>query len=461
MKGLDMDVLLGCIDQLRYILGYLLIVLFLCDGRLQRRKSFGYRVAVSMLLCALLALSYVPLSRGLGDLLGAYPVLSAPYWLCMSFSPLGFILYCYEADLPAGLFLLLLSSTIENGTTVIVRDLVVNALFPQLPERHLAVYLMVLFFTYALALLFTSEVLGKRILSRRSSFYVSQGGGTILSLIIYLFFIYHVASNRSVLEHELFLLRGNPAYEQVLLYTQLSIIVGMLLASFVVAFFTLMYSKLVFLGSEKKTILQLLKAREAQYEFSKENIEMIQKKSHDLKHQLRALERISDEERKEKIREARETIDFYDAVVKTGHEALDIILTEKSVFCQNRKIRLSCTIHTSHLDAMEVIDLYTLLGNALDNAIEGVERLPLEEQRVISLTIRDQGEMVYILLENYYDGEASFVDGLPVTRKGDAQDHGFGVKSMREIVLRYGGEFRIFTQGQVFSLEILIPGGKR
>ncbi|MBQ1491513.1 MAG: GHKL domain-containing protein [Blautia sp.] len=456
-----MDLFLRCLDQLRFIIGYLLLTFFLCDGRLPRRRSFGYRMAFCILGSILLALCYVPLSLRFDGLLTAYPVFTAPYWLCMSFCPLGLLLLCYETDLSKGLFFLILSSTMENGTTVFVRDFMVKSLFPTLPEEHLLWYLLLLFFSYAVMSFFAAEVMGRRILSRHSGYYVSPGGGPLLPLIIYLFYLYHVASNRSVLEHELFLLRGNPDYERVLLYTQLLIVVGMLVTSFVASFFTLMFSKLVFLSSEQKTILQLLKAREAQYEFSKENIEMIQRKSHDLKHQLRALERISDKERREKIREAREAIDFYDAVVKTGHEALDIILTEKSVFCQNRNIRLSCTVHTSHLDAMEVIDLYTLLGNALDNAIEGVERLPLEEQRVISLTVRDQGEMVYILLENYYDGKLSFTDDLPVTRKDDPENHGYGVKSMREIVLRYGGEFRINTQGQIFSLEILIPGGKR
>ncbi|MBQ8093394.1 MAG: sensor histidine kinase, partial [Clostridia bacterium] len=205
-------------------------------------------------------------------------------------------------------------------------------------------------------------------------------------------------------------------------------------------------------------ITQLVRDRQTQYEFSKENIDKINRKCHDLKHQLKALEYLSDQERMKQIRETQHAIDFYDAVVHTGNEALDVLLTEKSVYCMNRAIRLSCTVTSSRLQVIELVDLYTLLGNAIDNAIESVDRLDENEKKVISLNVSDLGQMLHIQIENYYAGTLELADGLPVTTKEDRDNHGYGVKSIRSIISKYGGDMQISLEGQVFSLQILIPG---
>ena len=184
---------------------------------------------------------------------------------------------------------------------------------------------------------------------------------------------------------------------------------------------------------------------------------MINRKTHDLKHQLQALAMVSDDERKRQIQETSRAIDFYDAVVKTGNEALDILLTEKSVYCANRQIRLSCMVNTRQLQKIKLVDLYTLLGNALDNAIESTERISDPERKVISLSILDQGNMLYIQLENYFEGELQMQDGLPRTRKKDAENHGYGLKSIVNIVHSYDGKIEVRTEGEIFYLEIMIP----
>lgn len=97
------------------------------------------------------------------------------------------------------------------------------------------------------------------------------------------------------------------------------------------------------------------------------------------------------------------------------------------------------------------MDLYTLLGNAIDNAIEAVMNLP-EEKRLISLNIKDMGQMLYIEVENYFDGSLSVEDGVIITTKSDKENHGYGVRSIRMIAERYNGNVEIKTEGDLFSL---------
>ena len=50
-----------------------------------------------------------------------------------------------------------------------------------------------------------------------------------------------------------------------------------------------------------------------------------------------------------------------------------------------------------------------------------------------------------------------FVDGLPQTTKPDRKNHGFGVKSMRLVIEKYGGVLTMNARGGTFELDALIP----
>lgn len=68
-------------------------------------------------------------------------------------------------------------------------------------------------------------------------------------------------------------------------------------------------------------------------------------------------------------------VGVYDSVVKSGSDAPDTILTGKSLYCEKHGITLSCIADGRALDFVEPTDPHSFFGNALDNAIEVVERL--------------------------------------------------------------------------------------
>ena len=205
--------------------------------------------------------------------------------------------------------------------------------------------------------------------------------------------------------------------------------------------------------------MERLRATEArQYEMSRENIEAINIKCHDLKHQIRALATGGAVVDGHALDEISREVGVYDSVVKSGNDALDTILTEKSLYCEKHGITLSCIADGSALDFVEPSDLYSFFGNALDNAIEAVERLGDPERRSIGLVVRRCGDMVSIHVENYFDGQVEFGgEGLPCTRKADAGNHGFGTRSMRLIVEAAGGSLTYRAEGDVFCLDALVP----
>lgn len=202
---------------------------------------------------------------------------------------------------------------------------------------------------------------------------------------------------------------------------------------------------------------QLWLRQKDQYEMSRENIDLINRKCHDLKHQVAALKHIhNQEQRNEVIDSIQQSVMIYDAMLKTGNEILDTVLTEKSLLCNQYKIAFICIANGGLLSFMDAVDLYTLFGNALDNAIEASRLLP-EEFRMIDLQVRQKAGLIFITVTNCFNGTLEMGDGLPQTSKGDKDWHGFGLKSIRMMAEKYGGLLDLRTEDGVFILKVTIP----
>ena len=215
--------------------------------------------------------------------------------------------------------------------------------------------------------------------------------------------------------------------------------------------------KISTLSREKEIIRQLLYERQKQYDLSRENIEIINHKCHDMKHQIQALKEAKAEELDQYIDEVENSIDIYDTVVKTKNEVINTILSEKGLYCEEHNIRLTCIADATHMDFMSTIDLYALIGNALDNAIECVRKYEDKEKRTISLNISANGGFLCIQTNNYVEKQVTFQEGLPVTTKKNRSYHGFGMRSMKHLAEKYGGTLTAEVKDNIFTLQIVLP----
>ena len=208
---------------------------------------------------------------------------------------------------------------------------------------------------------------------------------------------------------------------------------------------------------ELEVMNMLWKKEQEQYELSKENIALINQKCHDLKHQIRAIRFMNKEEIDAYLNEMEESIEIYESIVKTGNEVLDTILTEKSLYCKERGITVSCVADGSQMGFINTIDLYAILGNALDNAIEAVEKFHHQEKRQIDVMIYRQQQFLVINIVNPTKEMLVFEEELPKTTKKDRFHHGFGLKSIQYMVKKYDGNVNVSVEDGCFSLKILIP----
>ena len=211
------------------------------------------------------------------------------------------------------------------------------------------------------------------------------------------------------------------------------------------------------LEGKNEKVEQLLAQSVRQYNVSKENIELLNIKCHDLRHQIRAFHRDGKIDAS-LLGEIERVVDNYDCTVRIGNGALDVLLTEKSLLCRSKNIRFTCLADGAGLSYMDPYDLYALFGNALENAIEAAEQIDDPERRVIGLTMRAMGGFYTINLQNYVAGAVTLdEEGMPVTHKADKNNHGFGVRSMNMLAEKYGGALSYKAEGGVFNLNMVLP----
>ena len=209
---------------------------------------------------------------------------------------------------------------------------------------------------------------------------------------------------------------------------------------------------------ELETIDSILRSQYAQYQQSRESIDLINRKYHDLKHQIAALRAEPDAERRSAwLDEMESDINTYEAQNKTGNQVLDVLLTGKSLYCQKHGIHLTTVADGTVLAGVSPMDLCTLVGNALDNAIESVKKIEDKEKRLIHVAVSRQKNFALLRFENCFEGELTFENGLPRTTKGNTDYHGYGLKSIRRTAQKYGGTVTVNTRKNWFELKILLP----
>ena len=191
------------------------------------------------------------------------------------------------------------------------------------------------------------------------------------------------------------------------------------------------------------------------YELEKANIDIVNMKCHDLRHQLRNIYQngVFSKEEAEKIESS---IHIYDSIVNTNNEVLDVVLSSFSLRCHQNNINLTYMVDGRNLNFMEEWDIYSLFGNMLENAFEYEQTVEPPENRFISLIIKETMGFLSIQTQNFYTGKKLTSEEI-LTTKGDELNHGFGIKSMKNIVKKYNGEFNIVTEHDMFKVVILLP----
>lgn len=210
--------------------------------------------------------------------------------------------------------------------------------------------------------------------------------------------------------------------------------------------------------SELNSINNMFQTQYEQYIAYRESSEQINQKFHDLKYQIDIIRAETELPKREAyLEEMSQVLSNYSVNISTGNGIIDTILTRKNSYCVENDITFTCIVDGKLLNHLDVMDTVSLLGNALDNAVEAVEKNPIKEERLINLRVFRKNNFILIHLENYTKRNIDLSEGLPKTTKSNKDYHGFGIKSIQYITDKYNGNMSIQHKNNWFSLKILLP----
>lgn len=200
---------------------------------------------------------------------------------------------------------------------------------------------------------------------------------------------------------------------------------------------------------------RIFEIQKSQYSISKETVELVNIKFHDIKHIIGVLKSGDSKGNGEMLEKLNEEVSKMGVIFDTGNKSLDTVLMQKALICQNNDIRFTCAADGELTKIIDDIDLYVLLANILDNAIKAVKTLD-KHLRSIELTIGESGGTLLISCENFCEKNNEFIDGLPVT-DGDKRYHGFGTRSIVHTAEKYNGAVSMSQEDGVFRTNIIFP----
>ena len=203
---------------------------------------------------------------------------------------------------------------------------------------------------------------------------------------------------------------------------------------------------------EMDTLNLLYDRQRQQYQIARQNVQIINRRCHELKVQIADLRKLGvDAAFQKSLDEAETAARLYDAGANTGNEVLDVVLTEKTLLCESRKIQLNAVADGSCLRSFEPSDLYALFANALDHAIESAVHIQQQERRSIDLLVCVRQNFVVI---NVISPERE-------VQMGDNRTLNYEIKVIKRIVQKYKGTLTTEARNGFFAVKIIFPQEKQ
>lgn len=137
--------------------------------------------------------------------------------------------------------------------------------------------------------------------------------------------------------------------------------------------------------------------------------------------------------------------------------ALRAILSQTQIRCNTEQIQFNVDIQYADFSFIQFADLYAIFDNPLSNAIEACCKIQPGGERFINLSIFKKNNMVWIQISNPLVKPIIVKRGIIQTTKDDKDKHGYGIKSMKRAVSRYGGYTDIDYSAKEFLITIALP----
>lgn len=182
---------------------------------------------------------------------------------------------------------------------------------------------------------------------------------------------------------------------------------------------------------------------------------------HDMKHTLRTIAALAEEGNYKEIRQL--IIDMQGSLgeiqkrIICSHKILNALILERKSYAEKNNVILEFDItEPVQFQKIKDLDLIAIMGNLLDNAIEAEKYSEKREGILCSIWMANAERHMIIQIENSFDRK----NGKPYRSNRPArigEKHGIGLKSVREIVKRYGGIYENTKSSERYWAKVILP----
>ncbi len=189
-----------------------------------------------------------------------------------------------------------------------------------------------------------------------------------------------------------------------------------------------------------------------------ESNEKIRVLKHDMKNYLMTAIGLIDNKEYNKVKSYMvnligQEIDTIETFVTTNSQTLSALLNIKLDTCNKNKINWNVEI-TSDLTNISDVDISIIIGNLLDNAIEASKKV--KNKPFIDIKIFDSKDYVNIVIKNKIDNSVLFFNPNLFTTKKDKNSHGIGLMSVKKIVKKYNGMYKVYEENKTIVVNIML-----
>ncbi|WP_243190801.1 sensor histidine kinase [Clostridium botulinum] len=210
--------------------------------------------------------------------------------------------------------------------------------------------------------------------------------------------------------------------------------------------------------AEKLWIIQQNKYYERQFNLMKSSMKVTKAIKHDLKnHLLTVYSLLQKEKSEEALKHISDIIEVYNSqeeYVRSGNTAIDSVLNFKLQEARQKNISVYLNLNIPESIEIPSFDMSIILGNLMDNAIYAVDKL--ECNRYINFKMKYTKGRLIVRIDNPFNGEMLIDGNKMLTTKGDRNNHGIGIESIKVILQKYDGSMEIQHDDNVFSVTLLL-----
>lgn len=200
------------------------------------------------------------------------------------------------------------------------------------------------------------------------------------------------------------------------------------------------------------------------YNTMRESLERQKERAHEFKNHILCVDALAKEKKYKELEKyvsgINEALYMDRNAIDTNNVIVNTILNEKYNEMMDKGIIFVFRINDLSSIKIEDEDLVVILSNLLDNAIEACQKC--EGKRTIKMKFMTENDIVILSVKNTSIGTCSIEnDKIATTKKFRSEEHGIGIRNIKNAIKKYGGTYSIKSNEDEFYFAIVFPKYER